>query len=116
MYKGLLVVAAAIVALSGAPTFARFAAAAPNTSEEGQRIGIPIFTSDGAEIGVVTATGTDEDGHFVLLTELGTALGLNAQTVAIPMELLVVRSDRVDLLLSIEEIRQRLARANQERS
>jgi hypothetical protein len=73
--------------------------------------GLAVFTSDGVEIGAVTDTGTDEDGHTVLLAEIGLTLGFGTETVAIPLDLFTLKDNRIDLSLTASEVRDILASA-----
>jgi hypothetical protein len=103
---GLLVFAVSVV-----PGIARAAPVEPIVKgdvEPNQPYGLPIFTSDGVQIGAVAETGTDDDGHLVFLAELPKPLGIGTEAVAIPLELMVLRKDRVNLLLTATEVRQRL--------
>jgi hypothetical protein len=90
---------------------ARAAPEAPIAKQETQLYGLPIFTSDGVRVGVVAETGTDNDGRLVLLSELERPLGIGMQIVAIPLELIVIHADRVDLFLTAAEVRERLSKA-----
>jgi hypothetical protein len=100
---GLLVFAVSVV-----PGIARAAPVEPIVKGDVQPYGLPIFTSDGVQIGAVAETGTDDDGHLVFLAELPKPLGIGTEAVAIPLELMVLRKDRVNLLLTATEVRQRL--------
>jgi hypothetical protein len=75
-------------------------------------VGLPIFTSDGKEIGKVLATGTDEDGLAVLVGEFERAFGIGSVAVAIPTDMFVLITDRIVLSITEAEVRQRLARAD----
>jgi sporulation protein YlmC with PRC-barrel domain len=94
-----------------APAIARAAPEAPISTEETQLYGLPIFTSDGVRVGAVAETGTDNDGQFVLLSELERWLGIGTQIVAIPLELIVIHADRIDLFLTATEVKERLSKA-----
>src|SRR5882757_10982518 len=102
-------------ALGVAPAFARAAPEVPSTRGEARLYGLPIFTSDGVQVGAVAETGTDDDGDMVLLAVLASPLGGGTQNVAIPLELIVLRANRIDLLLTATEVRERLAGAEQAR-
>ena len=95
--------------ISPAPAFASLAAELPIIRAEATLYGLPIFTTDGVEIGAAAATGTDEDGHTVLLAGIAMPLGIGTQTVAIPLELLALRGDRIDLSLTATEVKERLS-------
>jgi hypothetical protein len=78
-------------------------------------VGLPIFTSDGKEIGKVLATGTDEDGLAVLLGEFEQAFGIGSVSVAIPTDMFVLITDRIVMAITAAEVGQRLARADRRR-
>jgi sporulation protein YlmC with PRC-barrel domain len=94
-----------------APAIARAAPGAPIAKEETQLYGLPIFTSDGVRVGAVAETGTDNGGRLVLLSELERPLGIGMQIVAIPLDLIVIHADRIDLFLTATEVRERLSKA-----
>ena len=97
------------VALSTVPAIAR-TAPEPSVAEGEVRIfGLPIFTSDNVQIGAVAETGTDDDGHMMLLAEIDSVLGMGSRIVAIPVELIVLRTGRVDLFLTAAEVRDALS-------
>ena len=98
-------------ALSALPAIARASPDLPTTKGEVRLYGLPIFTSDGVQFGAVAETGTDDDGRLVLLAEVEQPLGIGTQTVAIPVELIVLHTDRIDLLLTVTEVRERLSSA-----
>ena len=108
------------IALAGMLAFTVGSAAAariadvPTGTKELRLYGLPIFTSDGVEIGVVSDTGTDEDDRLVLLAEITMPLGIGAQTVAIPLDLIEVKSDRVDLSLTAAQVRETISRAQRD--
>ena len=86
----------------------------PPTSERAV-VGLPIFTSDGKEIGKVLATGTDEGGLAVLVAEFEGAFGIGSVAVAIPTDTFVLITDRIVLSITEAEVSQRLARADRRR-
>jgi len=87
----------------------------PPPTTERAVVGLPIFTSDGAKIGKVLATGTDEDGMAVLVAEIEQPLGMGPIAVAIPTDMLAPMTDRIVLSISEAEVSQRLARADRRR-
>jgi hypothetical protein len=99
-----------IFAVSTLPGIAPAAPAEPIVKGDIQPYGLPIFTSDGVEIGAVAETGTDDDGHLVFLAKLAKPLGIGTETVAVPLELIILHKDRVNVLLTETEVRQRLSR------
>jgi hypothetical protein len=115
---GLSVVANALTPMPAAAHDA--AAVSPHSSQppptaELAVVGLPIFASDGQEIGKVLATGTDEDGLAVLVAEIKWPLGLGSIAVAIPTDMFVLMTDRIVLAITEAEVSQRLARAGRRR-
>ena len=112
------IVAAAIFALllGPVPALARTALEPLAAEEAGPLYGIAIFTSDGVKIGTVTDTGTDEDGSTVLLAEIGQPLSIGTETVAIPLDLVALRDNRIDLSLTATEVSDILASARRNRN
>ena len=112
---------AAAYALAPMPAPAHDAAAVsprpsqPPPSAERAVVGLPIFTSDGKEIGKVLATGTDEDGLAVLVAEFEGAFGIGSVAVAIPTDTFVLITDRIVRSITEAEVSQRLARAGRGR-
>jgi hypothetical protein len=99
------------VALSAVPAIARTAPELPSANAEARLYGLPIFTSDGLRIGAVAETATADDGYMVLLAELEGTVSMGPQMVAIPLELILLRADRIDLFLTATEVRERLSAA-----
>ena len=102
------------------PTPAHDAAVSSHSSQpppttERAVVGLPIFTSDGKEIGKVLATGTDEDGLTVLVAEFERSSGIGSVAAAIPTDMFVLMTDRVVLAITAAEVSQRLARADRRR-
>ena len=87
----------------------------PPPSAERAVVGLPIFTSDGKEIGKVLATGTDEGGLAVLVAEFEGAFGIGSVAVAIPTDMFMLITDRIVLSITEAEVSQRLARADRRR-
>jgi hypothetical protein len=117
LISGLSVV---VCALAPMPAPAHDAAVSPRSSQppptaELAVVGLPIFTSDGKEIGKVLATGTDEDGLAVLVGEFERAFGIGSVAAAIPTDMFVVMTDRIVLAITEAEISRRLARADHRR-
>jgi hypothetical protein len=74
-------------------------------------VGLPIFTSDGEEIGKALATGTDEDGLAVVVAQIERPLGTGSIAVAIPTYMFMPMTDRIVLAITEAEVGQRLDRA-----
>jgi len=111
MWKEIIAAGILAFALVPAPAFARTAPELSAAEAPAPLLGLPVFTSDGVEIGAVTDTGTDEDGRLVLLAEVGRPLGIGTETVAIPLDLAAFGRDRIDLSLTEREVRDILAAA-----
>lgn len=111
MWKEIAAVGILAFALGPTPALARTVPELPAAEASAPLVGLPVFTSDGVEIGAVTDTGTDEDGHLVLLAEVGRPLGIGTETVAIPLDLVAFGKDRIDLSLTETEVRAILAAA-----
>jgi hypothetical protein len=77
-----------------------FPRASPPSHTTELAVGLPIFTSDGKEIGKVLATGTDEDGLAVLVAEFERASGIGSVAVAIPTDMFVLITDRIVLAIT----------------
>ena len=75
-------------------------------------VGLPIHTSDGHEIGLVTEAGID-DGEAILIGEIERPLGLGPDVVVITSEMFVNRGDHIELTLTAEQVRDRLAKPEQ---
>jgi hypothetical protein len=59
-------------------------------------IGLPVFSSDGKQLGKVVAEGIDEDDQPVIVAEVERPLGIAPRLAAIPTYMLVQRPDRFD--------------------
>jgi len=110
------VVAAVAIALAGAPARAQQKQEPrPAAKVEAELIGLPIFSADGKRIGKVLAVGTDEDDHPVLVGEIERPLGMvGAELVAIPTDMFVRKTDRIELAITAAEIRSKLSRKEPE--
>jgi PRC-barrel domain protein len=74
-------------------------------------IGLPVFSSDGKQLGKVVAEGIDEDDQPVIVAEFERPLGIAPHLAAIPAYMLVQRPDRIVLTITAEEVANRLFRA-----
>ena len=70
-------------------------------------IGLPIFSSDGVRMGVVTEVGTD-DGEPVIVAEIDQPLGIGAVPVAIPTDMFVHTGQAIKLTITASEVRRNL--------
>jgi PRC-barrel domain len=115
MWKAILAAGVMAIALGSGPALARPEPELPAAEATAPLYGLAIFTSDGVKIGAVTDTGTDEDGHTVLLTEIALPLGIGTETVAIPLDLVVFGDNRIDLSLTANELSAIVASARRNR-
>jgi len=72
-------------------------------------IGLPIHTSDGHEIGLITEAGID-DGEAILIGEIERPLGIGVDVVVITREMFANKGDHIELTLTAEQVGVRLAR------
>lgn len=70
-------------------------------------IGLPIFSSDGVRMGVVTEVGTD-DGEPVIVAEIDQPLGIGAVPVAIPTDMFVHTGQAIKLTITARQVRRTL--------
>jgi hypothetical protein len=75
-------------------------------------VGLPIFTSDGKEVGKVLATGTDGQGQTLLVAAIARPLGVGSVAVGIPTDMFVLMSDHIVLAITEAEVGERLTGAN----
>jgi hypothetical protein len=71
-------------------------------------IGLPIFSSDGEQMGRVAGIST-RDREIVLIAEMGLPLAIGSLVVAVPTDMVVRVTDRVELNATAEEIRRQMA-------
>ena len=72
-------------------------------------IGLPIITADGETVGYITEVGID-DGQAIVIGEIVRPLGIGYDAVAIPIEMFANKGDHVELAITAEQVRSRLAR------
>ncbi len=77
-------------------------------------IGLPVYTSDGREIGHITEV-VGEPHEPLLIAEIERPVGLGSRTVAIPIDIFVQRADRIELALTFEQVSDRLSGPEAER-
>jgi hypothetical protein len=106
-----LVMAALALALAAAPALPEAAQQGTGARKPGRApVGLPVYTSDGKAIGKVIATGVDEDDQPVLVAEIERSLGFGPEAIAIPTELFMAKSGRIELTLTEAEVNARLGR------
>ena len=74
-------------------------------------IGLPIFSSDGKQLGKVVAEGIDEEDQPVIVVEVERHLGIAPNLAAIPTYMFVQQPDRIVLTITAQEVANRLFRA-----
>lgn len=74
--------------------------------------GLPLYSSDGKMLGKVIATGLDDDNEPVLVAEIERPLGIGPRAIAIPTDMFVQRSDRIELTITEAEVNARLGRTS----
>ena len=106
---------AAVVGLSIVPVSVAIAQepeAVPQSEVAPQLLNLPIRSVDNQPIGVVTQAGIG-DGEAVLIGEVERPLGLGPELIAITADMFVDRGDHIQLTLTADQIREKLAKANQ---
>jgi hypothetical protein len=76
----------------------------PDTSLEG----MPLYSSDGKQIGKVITMGLDEDNQTVLVAEVERQLGLGPMAIAVPVDMFVRKGQRIELTITETEVAARL--------
>ena len=84
----------------------------PATEIDRGLIGLPIHSSDDQQVGLVTEAGID-DGEAILIGEIERPLGLGPDVVVITSDMFVNRGDHIELTITAEQVRDRLARPEQ---
>ena len=75
-------------------------------------LNLPIHSVDGQPIGVVTQAGIG-DGEAVLIGEVERPLGLGPELIAFSADMFVDRGDHIQLTLTADQIREKLAKQKQ---
>jgi hypothetical protein len=86
--------------------------AIPRSEVAPHLLNLPIRSVDDQPIGVVTQAGIG-DGEAVLIGEVERPLGLGPEVIAITADMFVDRGDHIQLTLTADQIRERLAKAKQ---
>lgn len=106
---------AAIVVLAIAPVgfaIAQGPEAVPQSEVAPRLLNLPIRSVDDQPIGVVTQAGIG-DGEAVLIGEVERPLGLGPELIAITADMFVDKGDHIQLTLTADQIREKLAKAQQ---
>jgi hypothetical protein len=102
----IVIIATIVAALATGPVVAQQALQRPAVGLVG---GVPVFTPDGEVAGRLFNLGRDGHGQGVLIAELDRPLGIGPQIVAIPIDMFVQRPDRIELSVTAEQLRDRIA-------
>jgi hypothetical protein len=78
-------------------------------------VGLPVFSSDGKRIGMILATGVDDDNRVVAVAEIERPLGMGADAVAIPFDMFVRKPGRIELTITAAEVNDRISAAGRRR-
>ena len=113
MLKMLLAVPIAVV-LTALPGDGQQMHPQPRAGSSVLLAGLPVFTSDGQEIGKVIGWAKHR-GEHLLIAEIERPLGIGSQTVAIPIDMFVQRVDRIELTITAEQMADKLARPERKR-
>jgi len=107
MLKPTMTMIAVAIALSFPPAMAQ--QARPDTAQPGTSVvGLPIYSSDGAKLGEVTQVGTHE-GQQAVVAQLEPSMGTAAR-VLIPAEMMTQRGDRLELPMTVEEVKKTISK------
>jgi sporulation protein YlmC with PRC-barrel domain len=111
---------AVLVALAAA-----LAGTAPAEAQRGRKpaadqadrtlVGLPIYSSDGKRLGRILALGVDDDNRPVLVAEIERQPGFGVDAVAIPYDLFVRKSGRIELTITAAEVDRRMSGGQGER-
>jgi PRC-barrel domain len=105
---------AVVFAVTVAPACAQDGRRQPPVGAAAVLIGLPVYTSDGREIGHVTEV-VSEPQEPLLIAEIERPVGFGPRSVAIPIDVFVQRADRIELTLTLEQVSDRLAGPEPER-
>jgi len=84
----------------------------PRSEVAPRLLNLPIRSVDDQPIGVVTQAGIG-DGEAVVIGEVERPLGLGPELIAITADMFVDRGDHIQLTLTADQIREKLAQAKQ---
>ncbi len=101
MLKPLLMSAAVAIGLTAVPALAQ--QKAPSAQEQASLQGLPVYSSDGQQIGQVTQVRVSGGQVNSVRAELSTTLGMGAKTVDIPATKFSQKSDRITLSMTADE-------------
>ena len=101
MLRSTLVSMALCLALAAAPAHAQWQS--PAAQQEPTLIGLPLYSSDGAILGEITAVGMYRE-HKAIEVEISGFLGFGTKTIFVPIELVQVKSDRGELAMTADQV------------
>lgn len=110
----LAALAALATALTVGPAMSQHRQGPSAAQADNALIGLPIFSSDGEQIGKVVEIGIDDDDQALVVAEIERPLGFGADAVAIPTGMFVQRADRIELTITAAQVRDILAKAERE--
>jgi PRC-barrel domain len=113
LLAALAIAATLAVALVVVAPAAQLERAPPTAKANRMPVGLPVFSSDGKQLGKVLAEGIDEDDQPVLVAEIKQPLGLGSHTAAIPTYMFVRKSNQVILTITAKEVADRLSQRTQ---
>jgi hypothetical protein len=101
--------------LAAAPASAQQSqpATPPAAHTDSNLVGLPVYSSDGHKLGDVTEVGTF-GGKRMLRAEIGTFLGMGPSPVLIPVDMFEHKSDRIEVAMSADEVRNTVSRQKQQ--
>jgi hypothetical protein len=79
------------------------------STEPGNPIGLPVFTTGGEQLGEVIQVAT-YGGQPAVRAEIGKFLGMGATTVIIPDSMIQRKTDRLEVNMTASEVRETIAK------
>lgn len=86
----------------------------PPAQGEVALVGLPVYSSDGQKLGEVTQVGTAH-GQRAVQAEIGGFLGIGSSPVVIVGNAFQEKGDRIELLMTADEVRDSVAKQKQEK-
>src|SRR5262245_12179182 len=112
MLKSLLV--ACLLVLAGATSSALAQQKQPQAAQpEVTLVGLPVYSSDGQKLGQITEVGLSR-GQPAVRADIGGFLGLGSTPVVIPAKMYERKGDRVEILMSADEVKDTVSRQNRQ--
>ena len=112
MLKSLLVASALILAVPATSALAQ-EKLPPAAQPEATLVGLPVYSSDGQKLGQITEVGTSR-GQPAVRAEIGGFLGLGSTPVVIPANMFEQKADRVEVLMTADEVKDTMSKQNQQ--